>query len=657
MSGEELKPGAVVANQFEVERLVGSGGFARVYRARQLELDRRVALKVLSPNLESGDSPPENVRKRFYREARLIARLQAPHTVTVYEYDVDEAGRLYMALEFIDGTTLDDLIEEEGPLSPGRSTRILSQILKALGAAHSQGVLHRDIKPTNVMVFERFGETDCVKVLDFGIAKSVMAEEQFDENLTMEGAVIGTPQYMSPEQLQGIPVTPASDLFSAGLLLYEMYAGESPFETHDVNRIYRRMQEFADDLGRLENAPPPLPKVARGLLQPSSEDRYGSSEEVLEDLLEAGGNQHPDAKSLAERVSSGEAQLAPAAPEDSGEAEAVEDQSVESSSTVSFPLGLDPAGATESTELTQVSFGGKSTVLQDAPPAFPHETDVAAGTTVAEAGVSVETASGGGVRPDVRDSGETEPPSPPSQSAREPEADAPAPDGAHSQVSESPVSGVESTTPDDEDAPTAVLKEPVVETEETVSTEQPRRSPLIYVLLGIGIAAAGALAIWTFTVLPDRGGEGSEPAGAGADAASAQGAAEEREEGTSEAERAAVQTAGGGVQSAVEAARVVAERVAPERQTDEVVDEEDESAPDEDPGASAESPAEESTGSNPGSRGGSRPSRGTSETRGTGSDDRGDGEGSDESAAPSEQESGTEEDDEPKPGFDIEPLE
>ncbi|MFB6373150.1 MAG: serine/threonine-protein kinase, partial [Bradymonadaceae bacterium] len=192
MTGEDLQPGSLVADQYEIERLIGSGGFARVYRARQLELDRPVALKVLAPRQgrDSG-SNLETVKKRFYREARLISQLQAPHTVTVYEYDVLEDGKLYMALEYIDGTDLDSLIEDEAPLTPDRITRILTQVLKALGAAHNQDVLHRDIKPTNVMVFEQFGETDCVKVLDFGIAKSVMAENQLESGLTMEGAVIG----------------------------------------------------------------------------------------------------------------------------------------------------------------------------------------------------------------------------------------------------------------------------------------------------------------------------------------------------------------------------------------------------------------------------------------------------------------------------------
>jgi serine/threonine-protein kinase len=653
MSGEELKPGTVVAGQFEVERLVGSGGFARVYRARQLELDRRVALKVLSPNLDEGDSPPENVRKRFYREARLIARLQAPHTVTVYEYDVDEAGRLYMALEYIDGTTLDDAIEAQGPLSPGRATRILSQILKALGAAHSQGVLHRDIKPTNVMVFERFGETVGVKVLDFGITKSVMTEEQFDDNLTMEGAVIGTPRYMSPEQLQGIPVTPASDLFSAGLLLYEMYAGESPFETHDVNRIYQRMQEFTENLGRLETAPPPLPKVARGLLQPDSEQRYGSAEEVLEDLLEAGGNQHPDAKSFAERVSSSDAPVAAPAPEDSEEVAAEKEHSVETSNTVSFPLGLDPAGATESTELTQVSFGGKSTVLQDPPPAFSHETEAGTGLAVAEPGVSVETGPGGTAAPDLTDVGEPAGPGSPTQPGRGRERESRGGPEAPSQESATSASEAESTTPDDDQDPTARLTDPVTATEPAASKRSAGQSPLTYVVLGIGIALAGGLAAWGILVLSDGVGEGdpSERVGPTVDAVTGGPTADT--EGA-ESEGAAVTSAEEEVRAAVKAARVVAERVAPERREDENAAD-DASETDSDRANTERAPSEGAGSSQGAEQGDSRPSRGSSDERGAGGDRAGERQGAEESVAPGKE--GSESEGEPEPDFDIKVLE
>jgi len=353
MSGEDLQPGSLVADQYEIERLIGSGGFARVYRARQLELDRPVALKVLAPRSENDSgSSLETVKKRFYREARLISRLQAPHTVTVYEYDVLEDGKLYMALEYIDGTDLAALLSEQAPLAPDRITRILIQVLKALGAAHSQDILHRDIKSTNVMVFERFGETDCVKLLDFGIAKSVMAENQLEAGLTMEGAVIGTPRSMSPEQIQGRPLTPASDLFSAGLLLYEMYTGESPFETHDVNMIYKRMKRMPDDLGPLGDAPPPLAEVAKKLLTYEIGDRYDDAGEALADLRGRESTTAAESPDVLEEVGGVERP-----PESTDSPPAAADES----DAISFPLGLDRAGATPSTELTSVSAGGQTT--------------------------------------------------------------------------------------------------------------------------------------------------------------------------------------------------------------------------------------------------------------------------------------------------------
>lgn len=476
MSGEDLQPGDIVADQYRIERLVGSGGFARVYRARQLELDRLVALKVLSPKTDERKSPPDHVRKRFYREARLISRLQAPHTVTVYEYDVLEGGKLYMALEYIDGTDLDEVIEAEAPLSPGRVTHILGQILKALGAAHAQGVLHRDIKPTNVMIFERFGETDCVKLLDFGIAKSVMAEEQMDQNLTLEGAVVGTPRYMSPEQLQGRPLTPASDLFSAGLLLWEMYTGSSPFETHDVNAIFRRMQKFGEDLGPLEDAPPPLDEVARRLLDPSLETRYAEAGDVLEDLL-AERRSGDQASGVVERVAAG-GLAAPASSR--ARAGSGADSSPDVGETVSFPLGLDPAGTTPSTELTGIAYHDETTVA---------------------------------IEPPTRGSDDGPPgsgPPPPDRPEEGEGSEGSESDGAESAGSESAEQGRSRAVPSTQ-TPPAGLEE---------------RGPLFYVALGIFIAACAGVGLWMVVGSGNESAGGEPQPGASADGAVGEGETE-----------------------------------------------------------------------------------------------------------------------------------
>ncbi|HET6754291.1 MAG TPA: protein kinase [Jiangellaceae bacterium] len=208
--------GGVIAGRYELGRERGSGGMARVVEAIDRRLGRRVAMKLL----DATASDPAT-RERFVREARSAASVSHPNAVTVYDTGEDN-GLLYIAMELVDGPTLADLLAERGPLDPTHALTIASEVLGALEAGHVRGLVHRDVKPGNILL----APDGSAKLTDFGIAKSVGA---VTAALTMTGEVVGTPQYLSPEQAAGRAATPASDIYAVGLVLYEMLAGAPPF--------------------------------------------------------------------------------------------------------------------------------------------------------------------------------------------------------------------------------------------------------------------------------------------------------------------------------------------------------------------------------------------------------------------------------------------
>ncbi len=215
--------GTVVSGKFLVEEGIGEGGMGRVYRARHLSLERTVVLKMLHRGL----SADPQLARRFHREAKAASRLNHPNSVAVLDFGEAEDGTLFMAMEHLGGRDLSRLVAE-GPLGAARVVRIGSQILSALAEAHAQGVVHRDLKPENVMVEDRRDDPDFVKVLDFGIAQ-VSGAGDGEPRLTRSGLVCGTPEYMSPEQASGKELDARSDLYSVGVMLYEMATGELPF--------------------------------------------------------------------------------------------------------------------------------------------------------------------------------------------------------------------------------------------------------------------------------------------------------------------------------------------------------------------------------------------------------------------------------------------
>jgi len=234
--------GATIAHRYFLESLIGRGGMGDVYRATDLALDRTVVVKLLRRSSGTGEAAV----KRFHREARAAAHLSHPSSVALLDSGETDAGMLYMAMELVPGVTLARLLSECGPLPERRAVSMAAQILAALAEAHGLGIVHRDLKPANVMVDAREGE-DRVKVLDFGIA--IFGETEADARLTQQGQVFGTPAYMSPEQVRGEPLDARSDLYSVGVLLYELLTGKIPFEAATAMELAAR---------HLTDTPPPM---------------------------------------------------------------------------------------------------------------------------------------------------------------------------------------------------------------------------------------------------------------------------------------------------------------------------------------------------------------------------------------------------------------
>src|SRR5438105_14676939 len=207
--------GEIVAGRYELEELVGSGGMSSVFKARDTLLERRVALKVLHPHFTDDDQYVE----RFRREARAVASLSHPNIVTILDRGEDE-GRQFIVFELVEGRTLKEVLDEEGRLPVARALEIAIQVARGLAFAHEHGLVHRDVKPQNVIL----NGDGRAKVTDFGIARSLEVQ-----GMTQTGTVLGTSNYIAPEQAQGGTVDGATDVYSLGVVLFELLTGEVPF--------------------------------------------------------------------------------------------------------------------------------------------------------------------------------------------------------------------------------------------------------------------------------------------------------------------------------------------------------------------------------------------------------------------------------------------
>jgi serine/threonine-protein kinase len=265
----------VLNGRYELHRRLARGGMADVYLARDQLLDRPVAVKVLFPEFATDPS----FVARFRREAQAAANLTHPNIVSVYDWG-EEGETYFIVMEYVEGRSLAEIIRTEGPLHPQRAADIAADIAAALGFAHRNGVVHRDIKPGNVLI----APTGQVKVADFGIARATDAA--VEENLTQTGAVMGTATYFSPEQAQGLPLDPRSDLYALGVVLYEMVTGRPPYTgDNPVAIAYKHVQEKpAPPRSANGDVPPELEAIILRLLAKDPAHRYPSAEDLRADL-------------------------------------------------------------------------------------------------------------------------------------------------------------------------------------------------------------------------------------------------------------------------------------------------------------------------------------------------------------------------------------
>ena len=295
-SADEPDPllGKTIHGRYTIVSLIARGGMGKVYKAEQSALGRVCALKILSPN-HDGTRDPE-FHKRFSLEASTAARLSHPNTVTIFDYGKDEESDVYyIAMEFLDGRTLHRAIHDEGSIPEARASSIAQQICRSVHEAHLLGVVHRDLKPGNVLLCERGEETDFVKVLDFGLVKDVTGKGQ---DLTQTGVFMGSPKYMAPEQITSGEISARTDVYAVGVILYEMLCGKPPFE---------KRQSMSTLVAHVNDAPPPLAArnpaasispaieaVIMRCLEKSPDERYASMRDLIKALKGAGGGDITD---------------------------------------------------------------------------------------------------------------------------------------------------------------------------------------------------------------------------------------------------------------------------------------------------------------------------------------------------------------------------
>jgi serine/threonine protein kinase len=303
----DLAPGSTFAG-YRVEALVGRGGMGVVYRARQLSLDRAVALKLIAPALASDAL----FRARFQREARLAAQIEHPHVLPIYEAG-EHDGALFLAMRYIDGLDLEAMIAADGPLEPALAAGLIGQLASALDAAHARGLVHRDVKPANVLVESRDGEAHAY-LTDFGLTKQVGSTS----GLTSTSIWVGTVDYAAPEQLQSGPTDARSDVYSLGCLLYELLTGQVPFpRPRELSKIVAHASEPPPDVSAaLPGVREAFDAIVRRAMAKAPDDRYQRAGDLGRAALDAAGVTGPVRLGgrFSARAAEGRAVVDPAAP-------------------------------------------------------------------------------------------------------------------------------------------------------------------------------------------------------------------------------------------------------------------------------------------------------------------------------------------------------
>jgi serine/threonine-protein kinase len=277
-----LKPGDIIADRYRVVAPIGRGAMGTVYRAEHVQISKVVAIKLLHPELQQN---PENVA-RFHREAESASRLNHPNTVHVFDFGRTKSGSLYLVMEYVDGEDLAKVLEKDGPMPFGRVAYLCAQVAGSVEDAHAAGIVHRDLKPENIVIAEgRDGET--AKVLDFGLAK--LFEGTVEAQVTSAGTIVGTPYYMSPEQIQGQDLDGRSDVYAIGAIMYECVVGKPPFEApNPVGVLSKHLSE--EPLRPSARSPLSVPTEADAIilrcLEKDPDSRYQTAEEIRQALIE-----------------------------------------------------------------------------------------------------------------------------------------------------------------------------------------------------------------------------------------------------------------------------------------------------------------------------------------------------------------------------------
>lgn len=279
--------GKTIAGRYEILQKLGEGGMGVVYKAMQTSVERIVALKILHPHMTGN----EEALKRFQREAKTTSKLRQANAIHIYDFGV-EGSLSFLVMEYIEGESLDDVIRKSGALELPRVANIVRQVCYALAEAHDLGIVHRDLKPSNIYLSRKRDGSEEVKVLDFGIAK-VLGEQQGMTRLTQTGMIIGTPQYMSPEQVEGLPLDHRSDVYSLGIIMYELLTGETPFQADTPFQLLMKHvkekpvppRKFRPNLA----IPEAVEKIVLKALEKDPAKRFQSISELQQSLEAAAG--------------------------------------------------------------------------------------------------------------------------------------------------------------------------------------------------------------------------------------------------------------------------------------------------------------------------------------------------------------------------------
>ena len=277
----------LLVGKFRIAELIGQGAMGRVYKAIQEPINRKVAIKILHQHLMED----QRVAKRFRREAEAASRFSHPNSIGIFDFGQTEEGSLYIAMEYIVGEDLAEVIAREAPLTPERAVKIATQALGAIHLAHDANIIHRDLKPENIMLADLPGNKDFAKVCDFGIAKIQQPATDGESALTMFGMICGTPYYMSPEQAKGEELDGRTDLYSMGVILYEMLTGDVPFRgSTPVEVIARHLTDQPEPISKVApeaRVPRLLEKAIMRSLSKKREDRFANAQEFSEELQKA----------------------------------------------------------------------------------------------------------------------------------------------------------------------------------------------------------------------------------------------------------------------------------------------------------------------------------------------------------------------------------